>query len=169
MERYKRNADEAPEDKKRQKRGCEQGVQSHFRVTLELRHILMKWFSDADPVGALDCSLLIVAGEHCRLSNIDCSTHTWKEDEEFILKTPNGDVLVKRRAGESSGQHMREWVKLKRECPRLFEDPDLEVMAQPCAVVDSQITKWSLQSMQAHHGPTLWVRDSCGGGEICSR
>ena len=37
-------------------------------------------------------------------------------------------------------------------------------MAQPCAVVDSLITKWSMESMEKRHGCTLWMKDSCGGG-----
>ena len=75
VERYKRGGADDPGDtnKKMQLRGSDQGLQSHFRITMELRHVMKNWFSDADPIGALDCGLLIVAGEHCRLSNIDCS------------------------------------------------------------------------------------------------
>ena len=148
--------------KRKQTRGLDQGVQSHFRITLELRHIILKYCSEEDPVGLLDRTLLIVPGQHCRLDNINVETQTWIEDEEFVVQTAGGDMTVKRRAGVKTSGNLREWVSLKKKSPRLFEH--VEVMAQPCAVVDSLITKWSMEGMQKRHGCTLWMRDSCGGG-----
>ena len=162
MYRYKRPLEKDAAKTPKQKRGEEQGVQSHFRITLELRHLILKYCSPDSPVGALDRSLLIVGGEHCRLDNIDVNTSTWIHDEEFIVKTASGEQLVQRKGGLKTNGNMKEWVALKRRAPHLFEH--VEVMAQPCAVTDSLITKWSMESMQKRHGCTLWMRDSCGGG-----
>ena len=123
-----------------QKRGVEQGLQSHFRITLELRQVIMKYCSSVQPVGGLDKALLVVPGEHCRLANIDVETNTWIETEEFVVESAGGDILVKRVAGTKTNNHMREWVALKKTAPHLLEH--VEIMAQPCAVVDSLITKW---------------------------
>ena len=118
--------------------------------------------SDEDPVGDLDVALLILPGEHCRLENICVKTKTCLEDEEFVVKTGSGEELVKRKKGQSVGAHMRDLVKMKQEHPGLFEG--LEVYTQPSAVVDSLVTKWSMESMQRRHGATVWMRDMCGGG-----
>ena len=106
--------------KRKQKRGADQGVQSHLRITLELRHILLKFCSGDPPVGAMDKALLIVGGDHCRLANIDVETSTWIESEEFLVQTAAGPVKVKRHAGAKVNQNMREWVALKKRRAHLF-------------------------------------------------
>ena len=87
-----------PADRKgkpRQKRGRDQGLQNHFRVTLMMRHVVKKLWSTAPPVGELATCLLVVPGEHCRLSNICVKTYTWLQSEEFYVCGKR----VKRTAG----------------------------------------------------------------------
>ena len=69
----------------KQLRGHDDEVASKYRVTLEMRQLVMHWFSaDKDPVDALGKSLLIVAGVRCRLSNID-DDGKWVEGEKFTV------------------------------------------------------------------------------------
>ena len=134
---YKKPLEKDATKTPKQKRGEEQGVQSHFRVTVELRHLILKYCSSQAPVGALDRSLLIVGGEHCRLDNINVENNTWIQDEEFVVKTASGEQLVERKGGCKTWGNMNEWVALKKRAPHLFEH--VEVMAQPCAVTDHPV------------------------------
>ena len=67
-----------------QKRGFDNEKPSKFRLTLELRQLVLNWFDDAkEPVGAVGKSLLIVGGAvHCRLWNIDADGR-WIRTETF--------------------------------------------------------------------------------------
>ena len=68
-----------------QTRGFDNDVAAKYRVTLELRQLVLNWFDDSKvPVGVLGTSLLIVGGVHCRLSNID-SEGRWIKTEKFML------------------------------------------------------------------------------------
>ena len=97
----------------RQTHGKDQGVQIHFRLTMELRHVVMKYFSSEAPVGSLGKALLVVAGEHCRLSNICEVTGTWKEDEEFMV----GARTVRRKMGLKVNRNMETWGRAEEEAP----------------------------------------------------
>ena len=141
-----------------QLRGHDDDVASKFRVTLELRQLVLNWFSaDKDPVDMFGKSLLIVAGIRCRLSNID-GEGRWVQDETFKV----GGEVVSRQKGHSARGAMASWVKLRKEQPQLFER--VEVMSQPAAVMDAVLFKWVLQSQARQFPCSLWMRDLSGGG-----
>ena len=101
----------------KQLRGHDDDAASKYRVTLELRQLVLNWFADdKEPVGVIGESLLIVAGVRCRLDNID-DEGRWVEDERFCV---GGEETV-RQKGHSARGAMSGWVKLRRERPDLFQ------------------------------------------------
>ena len=142
----------------KQLRGHDDDIASKFRVTLELRQLVLNWFSaDQDPVDMLGKSLLVVAGVRCRLSNID-GEGRWVQDETFKV----GGEVVSRQKGHSARGAMASWVKLRSERPELFQRVD--VMQQPAAVMDAVLFKWVLESQAKQFPCSLWMRDLSGGG-----
>ena len=99
--------DEAPG--KFQTRGQGMAEQEKFRVTLEMTHCLENyWDEEREPVGRMLPSLLVLAGTHARLSNLDDEGNFLK-DEVFVWR--GKEVL--RRAGSSARRLMEPWVKLR--------------------------------------------------------
>ena len=144
-----------------QKRGWDNEESMKFRITVELRQVILNYFktgeSSADPVGMLGDSLVIVGGVHCRLNNIS-EDGKWIKTEKFIV---GGQEKV-HFAGKSVGNVMQAWRALRKERPELFEG--ISVMQQPAAVVDSVITTWSIMEMAMKYPCMLWQRDLSGGG-----
>ena len=141
----------------KQLRGHDDEVASKYRVTLEMRQLVLHWFDeDRAPAGAFGKSLLIVGGVRCRLSNIDAEGR-WVEDEEFM----EAGKPVKHQKGHHAHGAMQAWVKLRSERPELFRR--VEVMQQPAAVMDAVLFSWVLQSQAAQFPCSLWVRGLSGG------
>jgi hypothetical protein len=141
-----------------QKRGWDNEQAAKWRITVELRQVILNYFAEgADPVGVMGRTLIVVPGVHCRLSNID-DAGCWKKTEKFFV----GKKRIVRRAGTSAGNCMRAWRDLRLKCPELFAD--VSIMQQPAAVVDSVITTWSLQELAVQYPCSVWQRDLSGGG-----
>ena len=122
-----------------QKRGFDNDEPSKFRLTLELRQLVLHWFDDTkEPVGVMGKSLLVVGGVHCRLWNIDADGR-WIKTETFWV----GAQQVTRIAGRSARGAMAAWVKLRSERPELFELVD--VAQQPAAVMDAILSSWVVE------------------------
>ena len=118
----------------------------------------MNYFSpDKEPVGLQGRSLVIVPGVHARLSNID-KDGKWIENESFEV----AGKLIKRQKGQSVGNIMLPWRKLRASAPELFTQ--ISLMQQPAAVADSIITTWSVAELGRQFPITLWQRDMSGGG-----
>ena len=144
-----------------QKRGWDNEEGMKFRITVELRQVILNYFKTgdkpADPEGILGDSLVIVAGVHCRLNNIS-EDGKWITTEKFIV----GGKEKIHFAGKSVGNVMVAWRKLRTERPYLFEG--ISLMQQPAAVVDSVITTWTIMEMALKYPCMLWQRDLSGGG-----
>ena len=142
-----------------QKRGWDNEEAMKFRITVELRQIIHRWFAgtEKDPIGSLGDTLIIVGGTHCRLSNISLAGK-WIKDEKFYV----GKNLKYHKAGNSVGNIMKSWRDLRDQRPDLFEG--ISLMQQPAAVVDSVITTWSIMEMAEKYPSILWQRDLSGGG-----
>ncbi len=142
-----------------QLRGHDNEAATKFRITVELRQLILNYFSRTeDPIGVLGPSLVVVGGAtHCRLSNISADGR-WLESETFVV---NGKE-VRRIKGRSVGNVMKPWRDLRARCPELFEG--LSLMQQPAAVVDSIIMAWVLEEQAKLYPCSLWQRDLSGGG-----
>ena len=147
----------AADNKKPQLRGFDNDEASKFRITVELRQVILNYFGDEDPVGILGKTLLVVAGKHCRLDNISNEGHFLKE-EKFEV----GREQVHRPAGAFANNLMKPWRDLRAACPELFED--ITVMQQPAAVVDAVIMSWILEDLGEQFPCSIWQRDLSGGG-----
>jgi hypothetical protein len=149
-----------------QKRGWDNEVAMKFRITVELRQVILNYFktgeNSADPVGILGETVVIVAGVHCRLNNIS-EDGKWIKTEKFIV----GGKEKVHFAGKSVGNVMQAWRALRQERPELLEG--ISVTQQPAAVVDSVITTWSIMEMAAKYPCMLWQRDLSGGGGFSSQ
>ena len=143
----------------RQSRGQETADAAKYRITVELCQVILNyWHPGKDPVGIAGPTAIVVAGKHCRLSNI-AKDGTWKENEEFYV----GKVKTQRIAGESARAHMPEWQRIRNENPGLFEGPQaFEVYAQPAAVVDGIIQGWQLQALSQRFPGGILQRDMLG-------
>ena len=120
--------------------------------------ILNYWHPGKDPVGIPGPTAIVVAGKHCRLSNI-VADGTWTETEKFFV----GHEKVRRIAGQSARAHMPEWQRIREEAPGLFEGiQGFEVYAQPVAVVDGIIQGWQLQALSMKFPGGVLQRDMLG-------
>ena len=142
-----------------QKRGHDDDEASKFRITVELRQVILNWFHPVkEPIGVCGPTLVIVGGQtHCRLSNIDAEGR-WVESETFLV----GGKPVVRVKGRYAGGTMKPWVELRARAPELFEG--ITVMQQPAAVSDSVIMSWALEELGRLYPCSIWQRDLSGGG-----
>ena len=142
-----------------QSRGLEAPGADRYRITIELEQQLHNWCNpELEPVASHGKSLLVLIGQHARLSNLD--------DEGRFIKTEcfefQGKPVV-RRAGTSARGLLRSWVKLRREnadVRRMLEK--VEVMQQPAGFSDSIIAKWRIEQMCVENVGVLHSRDLCG-------
>ena len=144
-----------------QLRGWDNEEAMKFRITVELRQVVMNYFKTGDnpedPVGILGDTLLVVGGTWARLNNISADGK-WLKTERFVVA---GQEKV-HYAGKSVGNVMQSWRDLRQKCPELFEG--ISVMQQPAAFVDSIITTWCIMEMAEKYPCMLWQRDLSGGG-----
>ena len=129
---------------------------SHWRVTLELRHVVKNWFGEGTPQGSQCEAALVVPGVHCRLDNIS-DEGKWLEDEEFWV----GSEKKTRVKGQSARGAMKEWVEIRRRNPEFFRH--VKVYSQPSAVVDSVISSWFVKALALKYPLTIWCRDLAAG------
>ena len=134
-----------------QRRGHGHAEQGRYRLTYEARQAVLNYFSTEDPKGVVIKGLLVVPGQHCRLSNIS-PEGKWIKSESFSF----GGVSVKREAGKSAGRLMLNWRRLRDKAPELFEQ--VSVMSQPSAFVDSIIMQWSIEELEAEVGANVSQR-----------
>ena len=115
------------------------GTAPRWRVSFIARQAISQFFQpEAEPVGVVRPSILVVYGQHCRLENIS-EAGRWVETERFVFA---GEEIV-REAGERAHPGlMRTWRKLRSERPDLFQTDKLRVWSQPSAVVDSVVYSW---------------------------
>ncbi len=142
-----------------QLRGHDNDTAMKFRITVELRQVILNYFSTTqDPIGVLGPTLLVVGGAtHCRLSNISADGK-WLESESFVVHGKE----VRHCQGRPVGNRMKSWRDLRLQCPELFEG--ITVMQQPAAVVDSILMAWILEEQGKLYPCSLWQRDLSGGG-----
>ena len=103
--------------------------------------------------GEIDSSILVVPGGHARLENISADGK-WIQTEEFHL----GGKEIVHKAGESVGNVMQSWRKLRQEAPELFAA--LIVWQSPTALVDSVIFSWQQKEESARFENLLRLVDS---------
>jgi hypothetical protein len=155
---YSKKVQQARGEKMSQKRGHDNDEAAKFRITVELRQVILNYFSpDKDPIGVMGPSLVVVGGTHARLSNIS-EDGKWVEDEVFIV----GNERVHRRKGQSAGGVMKAWRDLRSKAPELFEG--ITLMQQPAATCDSVIMSWALEELGLLYPCSIWMRDLSGGG-----
>lgn len=138
--------------------------QEKYRCTYEARHLICRYADPeaAEPVAMNWNGALVVKGSvHARLKNISENSQ-WIEDEEYIY----AGKRICRKAGKSAGKVLKSYVDLRKEHPEWFEE--LEVYAQPAAVVDSVIMKWQLEEQCKSFPCSLWCRDMLAAGQ-CSQ
>jgi hypothetical protein len=151
-----REGQAVPNEGQSQTRGQESENADKCRITVELRQVILHFFSkDRDPVGIPGPTCVIVAGNHCRLSNID-EHGRWKRTERFWY---DGKEVV-HEEGRSARNSMLAWQTLRRKRPGLFEG--LSVMAQPAAVVDNIIQAWQLEELGDQYPCSICQRDMLG-------
>ena len=137
--------------------GGDQGDEK-FRITLELRHAILKFFEgpEVKPVYHELPPILCTYGVHARLSNISMDGK-WIEDEEFHV---GGEVVV-HRAGSSVGNIMEQWRKLRAADPGIFEE--IVVMQQPAATFDEVLVAWDLEDLGKRFPAAVLQRDLLSG------
>ena len=141
----------------KQLRGIAKSGQEKYRCTIEARQGVLNYFAaDADPIGVVFPSLLIVYGVHCRLSNIS-SKRCWLQDETIIVA---GEKIVRKKGEKLPGGLMKEWTDLRDAQPELFTD--IIVMQQPSAVADEIICTWGIEDMMTRCPQGVWQRDLLG-------
>jgi hypothetical protein len=143
-----------PPEKSTLTRADGKSEEDKFRITYEARQVLLGFFEDSTekPWMVVEKGLLVCAGKRCRLNNIS-EDGKWLRDESFIY----AGQLIERKAGESVGNLMKGWRKLRSQSPELFEK--LTVMQQPAAFVDSIIYVWSAEEMAEKYSQSIWNRD----------
>ena len=145
-----------PNEGQAQTRGKESEDGDKFRITVELRQLVLDYFNPGqDPRGIPGPSCVIVGGQHCRLSNIS-KDGRWIKSERFYY---DGKEVV-RKAGSSAGSHMLPWRQLRCKSPELFAG--ISLMAQPAAVVDSIIQGWQLEELGESYPCSICQRDMLG-------
>ena len=132
-----------------------EAANSRSRWTLICRQIIRDYFSDRDPVGMVDDSILVLPGVHARLDNIS-HDGTWIVEERFVV----GEKLVVREAGSSAGNVMQAWRRLREEEPGLFKG--LRVWQSPTAFADSVIFGWQQAEEAQRFECVLRLVDSLG-------
>ena len=129
-----------------QKRGVDADRSMKFRITVELRQIIVNYFDPSRaPEGMFSPTLLIVGGNHCRLDNISLSGR-WLQAERFKV----GAVEVVRPEGGPVGNLMQGWRQLRETHPEMFDN--IQVMQQPFAVIDSVLMSWVLEEQGSGDG-----------------
>jgi hypothetical protein len=106
----------------------------------------------AEAVGEVYKGLLVVHGVHARLNNIS-EDGKWLKSESFIYK----NKLVERKEGQSVGNIMSPWRKLRQTHPDLFKS--VTVMAQPASNVDSVIMSWAVEEQSEDFPCSVFQRD----------
>ena len=153
---------EAAVNNQTQTRGTGESSDGRVRVTVELRQLILNYFAeDKEPVGVRGETLLIFPGVRARLENIS-DDGKWLEDEVFEVC---GEPVV-RKAGQSAGNIMITFRKLRKEHPEAFEG--IRVWQQPAAVMDSILQKWSVDALQKLYPFAVWTRD-CLGAALTDR
>ena len=134
-----------------------------FRVTLELSQLVRNVYR---PGVALEVShgipLLIVPGQHARLSNIS-EAGTFIQDEVFEVKRKQ----KVRKAGSSAGNLMLSWRQLRDHGSEETKSylKSIEVMQQPSAFADGVICSWTAEMRCRREAPQMVVvRDMFAGG-----
>ena len=127
-----------------------------YRITLELQQDLYHWFDkEREPVVKHGKPLLILIGQHARLSNIDDNGCFIKDEHFEFLSRP-----VKRTKGQSARGLLRSWVALRNSSPEAKAMIDyIDIMQQPAGFSDSIIAKWRIEAMAVEHPQSLHVRD----------
>ena len=121
-----------------QKRGFDADAAMKFRITVELRQLILEYANPVKSlVGCLGPTLVVFPGVHCRLDNV-AEAGRRRSSETFWV----GGKKVQREAGGSAGNLMMPWRKLRSARPELFRD--VVIMQQPAAVTDAVITCWSI-------------------------
>ena len=133
-----------------QNRGVYSASGDKYRVTAIVFQSVDKWFDPAEkPVGhacihsqkdsavpPLHAVLIVHGKSHCRLEDISPGGK-WLRDVEFKI----GGKVIKRVKGQSAGQCMRNWVKLREELGHeRFQS--VRVWTQPAAWADEIISCW---------------------------
>ena len=127
-----------------------------FRVTFEAHQYVTGWFDpNAEPQGHVARGILVVAGQHARLSNIGPDDR-WLHDETIEY----AGRIRKHIAGEKCGRALEGWRKIRASHPHLFRH--FTVMSQPSCNMDSICMAWNIQD-SAHEMPvSLYQRDAYG-------
>ena len=102
---------------------------------------------------------MVAPGAHARLENISDSQHPmgagkWIETETFQV----GEKTVTHKAGESAGNTMAGWRKLREARPDLFNG--IRVWQSPTAFVDSVIWAWQQKEESARFPNLIRLVDS---------
>ena len=120
-----------------QLRGPASSGQDKLRLTFLTRQCISKYFGyemHEAPESQLP-SVLISAGQHCRLDNFTLEG-TWRQDECFFV----GDEQIMRVKGERVPKNcMKVFRNIREKHPHLLEG--LVIMQQPNAWRDEVITK----------------------------
>ena len=145
-----------PNEGQSQSRGGECEDADKYRITVELRQVILHYFEEGkDPVGIQGPTAIVVAGKHCRLDNIG-------EDGKFIRSERfwyEGKETV-HTAGQPAGALARSWRTLRQSRPDLFEA--VKIYQQPAAVVDSIIQAWMVEELGERYPSSLCQRDMLG-------
>ena len=99
-----------PNQGQSQTRGGECEDAEKYRITVELRQVILHYFEDRDPEGFVGTTAVIVGGKHCRLSNIN-SEGKFIRSERFFYQ---GQETV-HEAGKPAGPLARTWRSLRAE------------------------------------------------------
>ena len=159
-EKVKELAKEAAAESMTQRRSGAggEGEDEKFRLTLELRHAVLRFFEGPHipPEYHELPPILVVWGVHARISNIS-KDRRWLEDEEFWI----GDQHIVRRKGQKVGGILENWCKLRDEDPEVFEK--VIVMQQPSATFDEVLVSWDLEDLAKRFPATVLQRDLLSG------
>ena len=142
-----------------QLRGPASSGQDKLRLTFLMRQCISKYFGyemHEAPESYQLPSVLISAGQHCRLDNITMDGK-WKEDECFHV----GDEQVIRTKGEKVPKNcMKIFRSIREKHPDLLEG--LVIMQQPNAWRDEVITKWCYEDLASRCPYSIVQHDLVG-------
>ncbi|CAE7215229.1 unnamed protein product [Symbiodinium sp. CCMP2592] len=124
-----------------------------YRLTYEARQGILHYFDESkDPVGVVLPGMVIVAGVHAELSNID-ERGLWRTTRTFQY----GGQVIQQKAGMSAGRTLYSWRLLRQRRPELMSE--VEVYSQPAAMVDSVIMCWCIARAAETYASSYWIRD----------